>query len=88
MNPSLIRPLVLGARAALFAAAVVVLTACAGFGGAPSPARVADGVFVSAAGMTLYTFDRDTASSGKSVCNGPCAVNWPPPTPAPAATGA
>lgn len=78
MNPSLIRPLVLGARAALFAAAVVVLTACAGFGGAPAPARVADGVFVNAAGMTLYTFDRDTAGSGKSVCNGPCAVNWPP----------
>jgi len=28
--------------------------------------------------MTLYTFDRDVADSGKSVCNGPCANNWPP----------
>jgi predicted lipoprotein with Yx(FWY)xxD motif len=28
--------------------------------------------------MTLYTFDRDEANSGKSVCNGPCATNWPP----------
>jgi predicted lipoprotein with Yx(FWY)xxD motif len=27
-------------------------------------------------GMTLYVFDRD--ASGKSNCNGPCAVNWPP----------
>jgi predicted lipoprotein with Yx(FWY)xxD motif len=27
-------------------------------------------------GMTLYTEDTDT--NGKSVCNGPCAVNWPP----------
>ncbi|HEX7007816.1 MAG TPA: hypothetical protein VF274_11785 [Alphaproteobacteria bacterium] len=27
-------------------------------------------------GMTLYTFDKDPA--GKSVCNGQCAVNWPP----------
>jgi len=27
-------------------------------------------------GMTLYTFDND--SDGKSVCNGDCAVNWPP----------
>jgi len=27
-------------------------------------------------GMTLYTFDKD--SDGKSVCNGPCAANWPP----------
>jgi len=28
------------------------------------------------AGMTLYTFDKDSA--GKSACNGPCATNWPP----------
>ena len=27
-------------------------------------------------GMTLYTFDKDTA--GTSVCYGDCAVNWPP----------
>ena len=33
-------------------------------------------VFVDAKGMTLYTFDKDTA--GKSMCNGPCAENWPP----------
>lgn len=39
---------------------------------------VADGVLTSADGMTLYTFDRDTAGSGKSVCNGPCATLWPP----------
>ena len=32
--------------------------------------------FVDAKGMTLYTFDKDSA--GKWVCNGPCAVNWPP----------
>jgi predicted lipoprotein with Yx(FWY)xxD motif len=43
-----------------------------------APARLADGVFVNGAGMTLYTFDRDMAGSGKSVCNGPCATNWPP----------
>jgi predicted lipoprotein with Yx(FWY)xxD motif len=30
------------------------------------------------AGMTLYTYDKDVASSGKSACNGPCATNWPP----------
>jgi predicted lipoprotein with Yx(FWY)xxD motif len=28
--------------------------------------------------MTLYTFDNDKVGSGKSVCNGPCATNWPP----------
>ncbi len=27
-------------------------------------------------GMTLYTFDKDTA--GKSNCNGECAQYWPP----------
>ena len=27
-------------------------------------------------GMTLYTFDKD--ADGKSMCNGPCATNWPP----------
>lgn len=29
-------------------------------------------------GPALYTFDRDAAGSGRSVCNGPCATNWPP----------
>lgn len=42
------------------------------------PAKVSDGVFVGPNGMTLYTFDRDATGSGKSVCNGPCATNWPP----------
>ncbi len=32
--------------------------------------------FVDAKGMTLYTFDKD--AGGKSMCNGPCATNWPP----------
>ena len=41
-------------------------------------ARIENGTFVGANGMTLYTFDKDAAGSGKSVCNGPCAVNWPP----------
>ncbi len=27
--------------------------------------------------QTLYVFDRDVADGGKSVCNGPCAANWP-----------
>jgi predicted lipoprotein with Yx(FWY)xxD motif len=43
-----------------------------------APAKVADGVLVGPNGMTLYTFDRDASGSGKSVCNGPCATNWPP----------
>jgi predicted lipoprotein with Yx(FWY)xxD motif len=54
----------------------LVLAACSSM--APAPANVVDGVLVGPNGMTLYTFDRDAAGSGKSVCNGPCATNWPP----------
>lgn len=57
------------------AAAVFLVTACASMS-AP-PMKMADGVLVNDAGMTLYTFDKDTANSGKSACNGPCATLWP-----------
>ena len=29
-------------------------------------------------GMTLYTFDRDEATPGKSSCDAECATSWPP----------
>lgn len=45
---------------------------------AEAPIKAANGVLVNAAGMTIYTFDKDVAGSGKSVCNGPCAALWPP----------
>lgn len=45
---------------------------------AADPARFEDGFLVGPNGMALYTFDKDTADSGKSVCNGQCAINWPP----------
>jgi predicted lipoprotein with Yx(FWY)xxD motif len=60
--------------------AALVLAACAQMSsmtGGP-PVKTADGVFVNADGMTLYTFDKDAAGSGKSTCNGPCATSWPP----------
>ena len=44
----------------------------------PAAVKAADGALTNAAGMTLYTFDKDAAGSGKSACNGPCAANWPP----------
>lgn len=43
-----------------------------------APATVADGVLVGPNKMTLYVWDKDTADSGKSACNGQCATNWPP----------
>jgi predicted lipoprotein with Yx(FWY)xxD motif len=63
-----------GLRSALLLA--VVLAAPAAF--AQAPVKAVGGVLTNSAGMTLYTFDRDEAGSGKSVCNGPCATNWPP----------
>jgi predicted lipoprotein with Yx(FWY)xxD motif len=60
------------------AMSIVVLTAGCASMSAPSAVKTTDGMLTGANGMTLYTFDRDAAGSGKSVCNGPCANNWPP----------
>ena len=56
---------------ALLAAAGIALAA-------DLPVKVQGGIVVNEAGMTTYTFDKDTAGSGKSACNGPCAQLWPP----------
>lgn len=61
-------PSLLLATAALFGASAVQA----------APAQAKDGVLAGGNGMTLYVFDKDVAGSGKSVCNGPCATNWPP----------
>ena len=45
---------------------------------APAGVMASNGMLTGPNGMTLYTFDKDAAGSGKSVCNGPCATNWPP----------
>lgn len=50
----------------------------AGSAWADVPAKLQDGMLVGGNGMTLYTFDKDEAGSGKSACNGKCADNWPP----------
>lgn len=38
----------------------------------------ADEVLTGKSGMTLYTFDKDDAKSGKSTCFDDCAGTWPP----------
>lgn len=43
-----------------------------------APVKTSGGMLTDDSGMTLYVFDKDAANSGKSVCNGVCAVNWPP----------
>lgn len=64
------------ALVAALAASALLLGACSTM--VSAPAKVTDGVLTGPNGMTLYTFDRDAAGNGKSVCNGPCATNWPP----------
>src|ERR1700691_5875700 len=62
-----------------FTAGVLVLGIAAAMA-QTAPATTADTskgkALVSSAGMTLYTFDRDT--TGTSTCNDKCATNWPP----------
>jgi predicted lipoprotein with Yx(FWY)xxD motif len=43
-----------------------------------APVKYSGGVLVNDAGMTLYTFDKDPAGAGKSVCVDKCAAVWPP----------
>jgi len=71
-------------------AAAVLLAACAS--GSPSgsdyapaaaapampPLAMKGGMLVNSKGLTVYTFDKDVANSGKSMCNGDCSVKWPP----------
>ncbi|WP_370538207.1 hypothetical protein [Ideonella sp.] len=66
-----------GWRLALTTGVMTGLMAVAGLAQAAAPA-FSKGALVGPNGMTLYTFDKDTAGSGKSVCNGPCAKLWPP----------
>ncbi|MBN9430233.1 MAG: hypothetical protein J0H09_27395 [Burkholderiales bacterium] len=57
-----------------FAFAAVSLTALA----ADAPGKFSNGMLVGPNGMTLYIFDKDSANTGKSTCNGQCATLWPP----------
>ena len=66
--------------ASLTLASAALLAACStgSVTSAKSPATTLNGVLVGPTQMTLYVFDKDAAGSGKSVCNGGCATNWPP----------
>jgi predicted lipoprotein with Yx(FWY)xxD motif len=52
-----------------------------GYGAVPAsapPLAFKGNLLANANGMTVYTFDRDVAGSGKSACNADCAAKWPP----------
>jgi len=81
------------------AAGVATTAGGASTSGAPSAAGAtvlvgsSNGVLTDANGMTLYTFDSDTAGATTSACTGGCAQAWPPltatgaPTAGPGVTG-
>ncbi len=61
----------------------ILALAGAGFVGstalaAEPPIKTENGILVDSKGMTLYTFDKDKGTPGKSACSGQCAENWPP----------
>lgn len=62
-------------RVASVAAALLLSTTASG---ADAPLKASNGVLVDATGMTVYTYDKDEAGSGKSSCVAACAKNWPP----------
>ncbi|NMM11108.1 MAG: hypothetical protein HHJ16_12670 [Polaromonas sp.] len=57
--------------------AVSLLAVVSTFAQADMAVKGAGGMLVNTSGMTVYTFDKDVAGSGKSMCNGPCATLWP-----------
>lgn len=62
----------------LSAAAFLLASSALSFAAEPAKVMESAGgkIYTDANGMTLYTYDKDSA--GKSACNGDCAVNWPP----------
>lgn len=70
-----------------FKTLLVALAVAGGPALAQAQVSVHDGALVGPTGMTLYTFDKDVAGSGKSACNDGCATNWPPLTAATAPSG-
>lgn len=67
-------------RIANYLAAVALsfsMIACATTTPPGAQTMMSNGVMVNSAGMTVYTFDKDTPHSGKSACNGPCIALWP-----------
>jgi len=63
--------MILGAAALALTSSVAFAATAIKTGETTAGAVLTDG-----AGMTLYTFDKDTAAV--SNCNGDCAVKWPP----------
>ncbi len=60
------------------AAAFAMTTAAYAADPAMTMKTSAGDILVAPNGMTLYTYDKDTAGADKSACTGGCIANWPP----------
>jgi predicted lipoprotein with Yx(FWY)xxD motif len=58
--------------------AKVIVLAALTTGALPPAVKIAGDLLTDKNGMTLYTFDKDAAGSGKSACQADCATSWPP----------
>ena len=95
-----------GLGSAVLAAGILLVAGCSSSGSkavtaGTSPTATATvllgsknaSVLTDASGMTLYTYDKDTAGATTSACTGGCASAWPPltatgtPTAGPGVTG-
>ncbi len=65
-------------RALLFAFAVIIASACTWLQPLERPAVFQIDQLVDASGTSLYTFDRDVAYSGNSLCDPSCEKSWRP----------
>jgi len=63
--------------ASLGSAILLALFSLSALAADPAPVKKVDGMLVDSRGMTVYTFDKDAANSGKSACTAACATNWP-----------
>jgi predicted lipoprotein with Yx(FWY)xxD motif len=72
-----------------FSMAAFALAATLSFAAqAQVPVKAQGSKLVDASGMTVYTFDKDSAGSGRYGCNGLCAALWPAVMAAPGAKAA
>lgn len=63
-------------RTAIKALVAVGLLACVTV--AAAQPKTTDGILTDEKGMSLYVWDNDLTVPGKSVCEGPCTITWPP----------
>jgi len=63
----------------IYKSAFALALSCSGIMAAQAhiPLKAKNHILIDEKGMTVYTFDKDTAGDGKSTCYQDCAALWP-----------